>query len=105
LLKEQSPFVVPARSSDRWLFIHEIYFLAGDPKDDERQFRHSVVNDTGGKSWCKAFGKAAVRIGPGESWDFWAKFELPEQTTKKISLQLEDVPIMEGVPIQWGAKK
>jgi hypothetical protein len=105
LLKEQPTFAIPARSNDRWLFIHEIYFLAGDPKDDEKQFRHSVVNDTGNKSWCKPFGKAAVRIAPGDTWDFWAKFDLPEQTTKKISLQLEDVPIMEGVAIQWGAKR
>jgi hypothetical protein len=105
LIKEQSPFVVPARTSDRWTFIHEIYFLAGDPKDDEKQFRHPVVNDTGGKSWCKPFGKGAVRIGPDRTWDFWAKFELPERTTKKISLQLEDVPIMESIPVQWGAKK
>jgi hypothetical protein len=97
-------FVVPARSDERWLFIHGIYFLSGG-KEDENQFRHSVVNDTGGKSWCKPISKKAVRIPPGEEYEFWAKFELPSETTKKISLQLEDVPLMEGIPVSWGSKK
>jgi hypothetical protein len=96
-------FVVPARSDERWLFIHGIYFLSGG-KDDENQFRHSVVNDTGGKSWCKPIGKKPVKIAPGEDYEFWAKFDLPDRTTKKISLQLEDVPLMEGIPVQWGKK-
>ena len=53
---EGPTFVVPARSDERWLFIHGIYFLSGG-KDDEKQFRHSIVNDTGGKLWCKPISK------------------------------------------------
>jgi hypothetical protein len=101
---EGPTFVVPARSNERYMFVHAIYFLAGG-KDEENQYRHSVVNDTGGKSWCKPIGKKPVRIAPGEEYEFWAKFELPSETTKKISLQLEDVPLMEGITVQWPAKK
>jgi hypothetical protein len=96
-------FVVPARSNERWLFTNAIFFLSGG-KDDENQFRHSIVNDTGGKLWCKPISKKPVRIAPGEDYEFWAKFDLPDRTTKKISLQLEDVPLMEGIPVQWGKK-
>jgi hypothetical protein len=104
LFGEGPTFVVPARSDERWLFVHGIYFLAGG-KDDDNQFRHSVVKDSGGKSWCKPIGKKPVRIAAGEDYDFWAKFDLPAENVKKISLQLEDVPLMEGIPIQWHAKK
>jgi len=103
LFGEGPTFVVPARSDERWLFIHGIYFLSGG-RDDDKQFRHSVVNDSGGRSWCKPIGKKPVRIAPGEEYEFWAKFDLPARTTKKISLQLEDVPLMEGIPVQWGKK-
>jgi hypothetical protein len=100
---EGPTFVVPARSDERWLFLHAIFFLSGG-KDDENQFRHSIVNDTGGKLWCKPIGKKPVKIAPGDNYEFWAKFDLPDRTTKKISLQLEDVPLMEGIPVQWGKK-
>jgi hypothetical protein len=103
LFGEGPTFVVPARSDERWLFTHGIYFLSGG-KEDENQFRHSVVNDTGGKLWCKPIGKKPVRIAPGDDYDFWAKFDLPGRTSKKISLQLEEVPLMEGIPVQWSKK-
>jgi hypothetical protein len=104
LFGEGPTFVVPARSDERWLFIHGIYFLSGG-QGGQQQFRHSVVNDTGGKSWCKPIGKKPVRLGPDEEYEFWAKFELQSRTTKKISLQLEEVPLIEGLPVQWAAKK
>jgi hypothetical protein len=104
MFTEAPIFAVPARSSDRWVFVNAIYFLAGG-KEDDKQYRHSVVKDTGGKSWCKSISKDAVQIAPGEEYEFWAKFDLPDEKTKKISLQLEDVSLMEGIPIQWGAKK
>lgn len=100
----ESPPLAVIGGTPRSRFTGSVYFLAGG-KDDETQYRHSIVHDTGGKLWCKQIGTDPVYVPAGGQYEFWAKFELPVRTTEKISLHLQDVGLIEDVPVQWGSRR
>jgi hypothetical protein len=80
-------------------FLDSIYYLEGN-KQDQEVYRCSIVKDTGGKLWCTPITRDGVQVKAGESFEFWAKFEVPEASTRKITLHLLDTPPIEDIPVQ-----
>jgi hypothetical protein len=79
---------------------NSIYYLEGN-SNDEAAFRCSIVKDTGHKLWATPINRLeGVKVPAEGEYNFWAKFALPEATTKKISLHMEGVEPIEGIPVQ-----
>jgi hypothetical protein len=87
-------------------FYRAVYYVEGK-LETAAAFKHGIVTEKGKNNlYAKDLGKNAVRVGPNQKFEVWAKFSLPrERSEQAICLHLQGTPLIENVPIQEAGRR